>query len=124
MKRITKAFLAVILTVNVYHSPKASADMFGGDVAVLLQIYANAIQQLLQLKEILSTGTDTLDLLRDINRGIRDGLAAIRMIYPKFDPGIFGSLELGNADIHETSVTNLVDDRIFDRPIECGATPA
>lgn len=93
MKRITNGFLALVLTVNVYHSPKANADMFGGDVAVLLQIYANAIQQLLQLKELLTTGTDTLDLLRDINRGIRDGLNAIRMIYPKFNPGIFGNLD-------------------------------
>lgn len=93
MKSLIKAFMAVTLAITVNYSPPAKADMFGGDVAVLLQIYANAIQQLLQLKEILTTGGDTLDLLRDINRGIRDGLAVIRMVNPKFNPGIFGSLE-------------------------------
>jgi hypothetical protein len=88
--------MAVILTVTVNYSSVSKADMFGGDVAVLMQIYANAIQQLIQLKQILTTGGDTLDLLRDINRGIRDGLAVIRMINPKFNPGIFGTLEDAN----------------------------
>jgi len=62
-------------------------------LAVLVQIYANAIQQLLQLKEILTTGRDSLELMRDVNRGIRDGLAIIRMVNPKFNPGIFGNLD-------------------------------
>jgi len=70
----------------------ASADMFGGDVAVLVQILANALQQLAQLQQILSTGGDTLGLLRDINRGIRDGLTVLQIINPKFNPGLYGDL--------------------------------
>lgn len=93
MKRIVNALMAIVLSGSLNYSSPAKADLFGGDVAVLIQIYANAIQQLLQLKEILSTGSDTLDLMRDINRGIREGLAVIRMVNPKFNPGIFGSLE-------------------------------
>ena len=69
------------------------ADIFGGDVVVLTQLLANAIQQLYQLKQILSTGSDTLGLMRDINRGIRQGLDIIKIINPKFNPGLYGNLE-------------------------------
>lgn len=87
-----KAILAGLIALSV--TPlKARADMFGGDVVVLTQILANAIQQLIQLKEVVSTGSDSLALMRDINRGIRDGLNVIRMINPKFNPGLFGDLD-------------------------------
>jgi hypothetical protein len=67
----------------------AKADLFGGDVAVLVQILANAIQQLAQLKNILDTGRDNLDLIREINRGINDSLGLAQTIYPDIDPGIY-----------------------------------
>ncbi len=69
------------------------ADIFGGDVAVLVQILAQTIQQLAQLRQILSTGNDSLNLMRDINRGIRDGLAIIQIVNPKFNPGLYGNLD-------------------------------
>ena len=69
------------------------AFSFGADVAVLVQILAQAIQQLAQLRQILSTGTDSLDLMRDINRGIRDGLSIIQIVNPKFNPGLYGDLD-------------------------------
>lgn len=88
-KKIVTVFLAFTLIV-----PRpAKADLFGGDVAVLVQILAQAIQQLYQLKQIFGTAQDTLGLMRDINRGIRDGLAVIRIINPKFNPGLYGGLE-------------------------------
>ncbi|MFN3454284.1 MAG: hypothetical protein ACK41T_04935 [Pseudobdellovibrio sp.] len=71
----------------------AKADLFGGDVAVLVQILAQTIKQLYELQRIVSTGQDTLSLMRDINRGIRDGLAIIRIVNPKFNPGLYGGLE-------------------------------
>jgi len=74
-------------------APKAKADLFGGDVVVLVQILAQAIQQLTQLRQIFSTGQDTLGLMRDINRGIRDGLNIIQIINPKFNPGMYGNFE-------------------------------
>lgn len=85
--------IVCLLSIGLLFPPKARADLFGGDVAVLMQIYANAIQQLIQLKKIMSTGGDTLDLMRDINRGIREGLAIIQMVNPKFNPGIYGTLD-------------------------------
>ena len=68
-------------------------DFWGGDVAVLVQILANAVQQLTQHQQILGTGSDTLGLLRDINRGIKNGLSLIQMLNPRFNPGLYGNLE-------------------------------
>ena len=100
-KKIVAVFLAFTLIV-----PRpAKADLFGGDVAVLVQILAQAIQQLYQLKQIFGTAQDTLGLMRDINRGIRDGLAVIRVINPKFNPGLYGGLE--TADQVQRAIEDL-----------------
>lgn len=69
------------------------ADLFGGDVAVLMQILANALQQLATLNSILQTGGDTLGLIRDINKGINDSLNMIRTIDPNWNPGLYGDWE-------------------------------
>ncbi len=90
MKRSSAVLLAILLFL---HPKPASADLFGGDVAVLMQIFANAIEQLIQLKKILSTGNDTLDLMKEINRGIQDGLSTIQMLDPRFNPGLYGNLD-------------------------------
>lgn len=91
--KIKKLLLVAALSLGLIAPRPARADLFGGDVAVLVQILANALQQLAQLQKILSTGGDTLGLLRDINRGIRDGLTVLQMINPRFNPGIYGNLE-------------------------------
>lgn len=74
-------------------APVARADMFGGDIVVLGQILANALQQLAQLRSILQNGRDSIDLIRDINRGINDSLNLIRTISPNTDPGIYRDWE-------------------------------
>ena len=83
-KRILVLALATMLSTQT-----ARADIFGGDVAVLVQILANAVQQLAQLKQILDTGSNSLELMRDINRGINDSLNLARTINPNIDPGIY-----------------------------------
>jgi hypothetical protein len=67
--------------------------MFGGDVAVLVQILLNAFEQLIRLNNIVRNGADTLNLMKDINRGLRDGLNVIQMINPRFNPGLYGNLD-------------------------------
>jgi len=92
-KKIMTLFLCFTLMV-----PKpAKADLFGGDVAVLAQILVQTIQQLEQLRQIFKTGNDSYGMMKDINRGIRDGLAIIRIINPKFNPGLYGSLETAES---------------------------
>lgn len=90
---IKKRLIVITLCFTLALPQPSKADLFGGDVAVLVQILAQAIKQLYELQRIVSTGQDTLTLLRDINRGIRDGLAVIRIINPKFNPGLYGSLD-------------------------------
>lgn len=90
---LKKRIIAITLCFALALPQPAKADIFGGDVAVLVQILAQAIKQLYELQRIVSTGQDTLTLMRDINRGIRDGLAVIRIINPKFNPGLYGSLD-------------------------------
>jgi hypothetical protein len=93
MKKIRKFIVVGVMSFALLIPQPSRADLFGGDVAVLVQILANALQQLAQLRQILGTGADTLGLLRDINRGIRDGLTVIQMLNPKFNPGLYGDLE-------------------------------
>ncbi len=91
--RLKKKVLTITLCFTLMLPKPAKADLFGGDVAVLLKILAQSIQQLYELRQILSTGKDTLTLMRDINRGIKDGLRIIQIFNPKFNPGLYGSLE-------------------------------
>lgn len=86
-----KKLLLLPFMVFFVSSP-AKADLFGGDVVVLTQILAQSIQTVLQLKAMLETGHDTLDLLRDVNSGVRSGLDLIRIINPNFNPGVYGNL--------------------------------
>lgn len=89
-----KQILSIMISVSVAFTPLSSrADLFGGDVAVLLQILAQNIQQLVQLKEILSKNRDNLALLQEINRGINDSLYLLKTIGPYIEPGMYGDLK-------------------------------
>ena len=70
----------------------AKADIWGGDVVVLTQILANAVQQLIQLRQILSTGEDNLALLQDINRGLNDILGVANTVGQIREPGLYGDV--------------------------------
>ena len=88
-----KIGVSLIVSLFLFFPIPARADIFGGDVVVLTQIFVNAIQQLAQLRQILSTGSDTLSLMREVNRGVKDGLSVIEMLNPKFNPGLYGNLD-------------------------------
>ena len=91
-----KSFVGIFSFTMLFAPVSARADLFGGDVVVLTQILVQTIQTVLQLKAILSSGQDSLNLMRDINAGVRSGLDVIRIINPKFNPGVYG--DLNNAD--------------------------
>lgn len=88
-KYFVQIFLCIALLLPAM---PARADLFGGDVAVLTQILVQSIQTVIQLKSILENGKDALNLARDFNAGIRSGLDLIRIINPKFNPGVYGDL--------------------------------
>jgi len=91
MKKLIPAYLIVLLTLLPMEAAKA--DIFGGDVAVLVQILTTSLKQLSELRQILSSGQDTLDLLRDVNSGLKNGLNVIQIINPNFNPGILGNID-------------------------------
>lgn len=99
LKRSKRLLLIIFLCMSF--SIQVRADMFGADVAVLAQILSNAIQQLAQLRAMVSSGQDSLDLMREINRGINDSLNMARTVGINPDAGIYGDLQKGNAALSQ-----------------------
>lgn len=64
----------------MFIAPMARADLFGGDVAVLVKILAEQIKQYYQLKSIIENGKGQLNLLRNINSGIDNSIALIKTL--------------------------------------------
>lgn len=72
--KIKKLLLSVTLALSLTFSVQARADFWGADIPILMQILAQAIQQLAQLQAILGNGRDSLNFMRDINQGLRDAM--------------------------------------------------
>ncbi|MGK5083419.1 hypothetical protein WDW37_08930 [Bdellovibrionota bacterium FG-1] len=62
-------FLIVSLSV-----PKRAYCLFGEEIPFLIQIITQAIQQVQELQSIIGTGRETLGVLEEMNRGVRDVL--------------------------------------------------
>ncbi len=90
-----KKFISVMLSFCLFSSVPltAKADFWGADIPILLEILANSLQQLIQLKAMLQNGSDTLDLMKDINRGINDSLGIAETLGLRIDPGIYRDLK-------------------------------
>ncbi len=73
MRVIRKAILGSALALLFLSAP-ARADFWGGDLPILANILAQAIQQVAQLKAIINNGEDSLNFLQDINQGLRDAM--------------------------------------------------
>ena len=86
--------MAPILALGTFfcHVPAANADLFGTDTAVLTQILQQTILQLAELKSILQSGSDTLGLLQEVNRGINDSLRMAETLGVRVDPGLYREL--------------------------------
>lgn len=72
--RIKKGLLSLAMAFSLMLSPPAKADFWGADIPILLEILAQAIQQVTQLQSILGNGRDSLNFMRDINSGVRDAM--------------------------------------------------
>jgi hypothetical protein len=105
MKDLKKKILISFLCFSLLLPKPAKADFWGADIPLLIKIVANTVQELIVLKQIFQTGADTLGLMRDLNRGVRDGLQIIRILDPKFNPGLYGSLE--TADQVQRAIEDL-----------------
>ena len=99
MKKFRKSILTLTFSIGfLFSSPKARADLWGGDIHLLIQIVFNTLQQLMAMKDMLENQEDQLDLLREVNAGINDSLDMIRTSFPEIDPGIYSDWnKLGGA---------------------------
>ena len=94
MKKSKNLILTYLMTLMLILVPgQGRADFWGGDIPLLIQIVTNTAQQLIQLKQVVSNGADTIAFFRDINRGINDSLGIIKTVYPSIDPGIYKNWE-------------------------------
>ena len=98
-KRLLAFFMCFLLLV-----PQPAKASWGADIPLLIKIVANTIQELIVLKQIFKNGSDSLELMKEINQGIRNGLAIIQILNPRFNPGIYGNL--ATAD----QVLNVIND--------------
>lgn len=94
-----KRWTSFVVIAALSFPTTARCDLFGGDVAVLVNILANAIQQLAQLRSIVGNGQDSLQLARDINKGINDSLTLMKTVSPNTDPGIYGDWQKGSQSV-------------------------
>jgi hypothetical protein len=86
----------------------ARADLFGGDVAVLTQILAENIKQLIQLEQMVQQGQDQADFLRQLNSGIENSIGILQSL-PVKDEKILGDLrEFQGAIRSVTSVYGMI----------------
>ena len=92
MKRFKRCGITMLLAFCLTFAVPAQADFWGGDLPLLAQILSTTIQQLAQLQSILGTGKDTLGLLRDINRGLRDALDIMQTANTTLKPGALSDL--------------------------------
>jgi hypothetical protein len=92
-KRVLKAAAMLSLLLSLAMPAPARADFWGGDIPLLIQIVANTLQQLAQLRAILGNGVDTLQYIQDINRGIRDAMSIIRTRNTTLSPGVLSQLD-------------------------------
>ncbi len=72
-------------------SPPAKADIWGGDVAVLMQILAENIRHYYQLKEMIGQGDDQAEFLRELNSGIENSIGLLQSL-PVKDEKILANL--------------------------------
>ncbi len=89
-KKIIAVFTAFSLVFS--YSQPGRCDAWGADIPILLEILAQSIQQLIQLKAMLQNSDDTLNLLQDVNRGINDSLYLAQTLGLRIDPGIYRDL--------------------------------
>jgi hypothetical protein len=75
MNKLQLVLLCALFS-GLQHSAKA--DFFGGDLPMLGTIVANTAAQLKQLETIVGTNSQTLELLKDVNRGIQDAIEIVK----------------------------------------------
>lgn len=89
---------ALIAFVGLSLPTIAKADLFGGDVAVLMQILQENIRHYYQLKQMIKQGQDTEDFLRALNSGLDNSIGLLDSL-PIKDENVLADLKQFKAAI-------------------------
>lgn len=84
-------FCRILLTFIILTGRPARADLFGGDVAVLIEILAENIKHYYQLQQMIGQARSTEDYLRLVNSGIDNSMGLLNTL-PIKDEGIMADL--------------------------------
>lgn len=68
-------------------------DFFGGDLPLLANIVANTFQQLSKLQTIIGSSQESLQLMKDINKGLNDAMSIIKTQNSSLSPGILSDIQ-------------------------------
>ncbi len=92
-KRLQAILVCLTLFFSVALGPlsprMARADLFGGDVVVLTQILVQAIEQVFRLRAILGKAAETVSLLEEMNRGVKEVLRLAETAHVPLPPGVY-----------------------------------
>jgi hypothetical protein len=80
------------ISLGLVAPSSAKADLFGGDVAVLVQILAENIRHFYQLKQMIQQGQDADEYLRWINSGLDNSIGLLESL-PIKDEKILADLK-------------------------------
>ena len=86
----------------------AQADFFGGDLVLLTELVTNSLEQLNKLQVLAGKGQEQIDLIRDINKGIKDTIALSETLNRTITPGVF-------SDLNQTEQLLYVLDDLYGR---------
>lgn len=67
----------------------ARADIFGGDLALLTELIAKAVEQIQQLQSILNATGQATSILEDMNRGVREVLRLADTAHIPLPPEVY-----------------------------------
>jgi hypothetical protein len=68
---------------------RAQADMWGGDIPLLIQIVVKAVEQIEELQQIISTTRQTVSVLEDMNQGVKEVLRLANTAHIPLPPQVY-----------------------------------
>jgi hypothetical protein len=83
-----KKIIGIFLCLSIVFGPSARADFWGGDLPLLAEIVSNTLQELIQLKALLSNAQDSYKFLQDINEGAKEAMNIMRTLNSTMHAGV------------------------------------
>lgn len=83
-----QSILSVLIGFIIFSSP-LKADLFGADVAVLQAILVQTIQTLAQIRQMVSLGRESVEMVKEINEDIKKAINLGQRLDPNFVNGLY-----------------------------------